>query len=61
MMTLVEKGKNYRIFSDKKFGLIPYYVLEDTTKATVRNGTTYNVEITTHYFQTLKQVKGKIK
>ena len=36
-------------------------VVVDTTKAKVRNGSTYNVEITTHYFQTLKQVKGKIK
>ena len=30
MMTLVEKGKGYRIFKDKLLGIIPFYTLEFT-------------------------------
>lgn len=59
MMTLVEKGKDYRIFKDS-FLFIPYYVVEDTSKATQKGGVWNGVKHTTHYFKSLKQVKKTI-
>ena len=49
MKTLVEEGKNYRIFKDKLL-FLPYYVLEDSKKV-----------FTIYYFKTLKQVKSNLK
>tara|TARA_B100000902_G_scaffold295781_1_gene282672 strand:+ start:189 stop:374 length:186 start_codon:yes stop_codon:yes gene_type:complete len=56
MMTLVEKGKDYRIFKDKLL-FIPYYVLEDSRKAVQKQGVWYGVELTKHYFKSLNKVK----
>ena len=47
MMTLVETGDNYRIFKDKILGLIPYYVLENTSNAVQKQGVWYDVKHTT--------------
>ena len=60
MMTLVETGDNYRIFKDKILGLIPYYVLENTSNAVQKQGAWYDVKHTTHYFKSLKQVKANL-
>jgi hypothetical protein len=57
MMTLVEEGKDYRIFFAKQFGIVPYYLVEDKRKATVRNGATYGVNITKHYCKSLAKAK----
>ena len=58
-MTLVEKGKDYRIFKDKLL-FIPYYVVEDTSNATQKGGVWNGVKFTTHYFKSLKKVKNDI-
>ena len=60
MMTLVEKGKNYRIFKDKILGIIPYYCLEDTRNAVQKQGVWYGVKYTYYYFKSLKQVKSNL-
>jgi len=60
MMTLVEKGKNYRIFKDKILGIIPFYTLEDSTDEVKKQGVWYNVKLSNHYFKSLKQVKEKL-
>ena len=60
MMTLVEKGKNYRIFKDKILGIITFYTLEDSTDAVQKQGVLYNVKLSNHYFKSLKQVKEKL-
>lgn len=60
MMRLVEKGEGYRIFKDKKFGILPLYILEDTRHSSVRIGVTYDAKITNHYFKTLEQVKENL-
>ena len=49
MMTLVDKGKDYRIFKDKVL-FLPFYVLEDSRKAVQKQGVWYDVKLTTHYF-----------
>ena len=56
MMTLVDKGKDYRIFKDKVL-FLPFYVLEDSRKAVQKQGVWYDVKLTTHYFTSLKKVK----
>ena len=50
-MTLVEKGKGYRIFKDKLLGIIPFYTLEDTRDATQKGGVWYGVKFSKHYFK----------
>ena len=60
MLTIVEKGKDYRIFKGKLL-FIPYYVVEDTSKATQKGGVWHGVKHTSYYFKTLKQVKDKLK
>jgi len=60
MMTLVEEGKDYRIFKGKLL-FIPYYVVEDTSKAVQKSGVWNDVELTTYYFKTLKQIKNMLK
>tara|TARA_B100000963_G_C22455266_1_gene593049 strand:- start:706 stop:879 length:174 start_codon:yes stop_codon:yes gene_type:complete len=49
MMTLVEQGKNFRIFKDNLLGIIPCYVIEQKRV------------YTKYYFKTLKQVKSNLK
>ena len=56
MMTLVEKGKDYRIFKGNLL-FLPYYVVEDTSNATQKGGVWYGVKFTNHYFKSLKTVK----
>jgi CHASE1-domain containing sensor protein len=56
MMTLVEKGKDYRIFKGNLL-FVPYYVVEDTSNATQKGGVWNGVKFTTHYFKSLKTVK----
>jgi hypothetical protein len=60
MMILVEEGKDYRIFKGKLL-FIPYYVVEDTSKAVQKSGVWNDVELTTYYFKTLKQIKNMLK
>ena len=55
-MTLVDKGKDYRIFKDKVL-FLPFYVLEDSRKAVQTQGVWYDVKLTTHYFTSLNKVK----
>ena len=50
-MTLVEKGKGYRIFKDKLLGIIPFYTLEDTRDASQKGGVWYGVKFSKHYFK----------
>ena len=57
---LVEEGKDYRIFKGKLL-FIPYYVVEDTSKAVQKAGVWNNVKLTTYYFKTLKQIKNMLK
>ena len=59
-MTLVEKGKNYRIFKDKILGIIPFYTLEDSTDVVQKQGAWYNVKLSNHYVNSLKHVKEKL-
>lgn len=60
MMILVEEGKDYRIFKGKLL-FIPYYVVENTSKAVQKSGVWNDVELTTYYFKTLKQIKNMLK
>ena len=60
MMILVEEGKDYRIFKGKLL-FIPYYVVEDTSKAVQKSGVWNDVKLTTYYFKTLKQIKNMLK
>jgi hypothetical protein len=57
MMTLVEKGKDYRIFKDKLLGIIPFYTLEDSRDASQKGGVWYGVKFSNHYFKSLDKVK----
>ena len=57
MMILVEDGEDYRIFSDYKFGIIPHYILEDSSNAVQKQGTWMGVKITNHYFKSLSGVR----
>jgi len=54
----VAEGHKYRIFHGKLFWVWPYYILEDSSKSTTRQGVEYNVKLTTYYFKTLNQVKN---
>ena len=57
MTTLVAKGEKYRIFSEKILGIFTYYILEDSSNATQKQGTWIGVEFQTYYFKTQKQVE----
>ena len=35
----------------------PYYILEDSSKSSTRQGVEYDVKLTTYFFKTLDQVK----
>ena len=61
MKTLVEKGEGYRIFFDKLFGIVPYYLLEDTRNAVQKQGTWIGVKTTKHYCKPLIKVKRALK
>jgi len=53
----VAEGHKYRIFHGKLMWLWPYYILEDSSKSSVRQGVEYDVKLTTYFFKTLNQVK----
>ena len=57
MTTLVAQGKKYRIFHEKILGIIPYYILEDSSKAVQKQGTWIGVEFHEYYFKSLKEIK----
>lgn len=53
----VAEGNQYRIFHGKILWIWPYYILEDSSNSSFRQGVEYNVKLTTYYFKTLKQVR----
>ena len=56
-MKLVAKGKKFRVFHTKLYGVWPYFILEDSTNSTKSQGVDYNVKLTNYYFQTIYQMK----
>tara|TARA_Y100001972_G_C7578967_1_gene290452 strand:+ start:84 stop:329 length:246 start_codon:yes stop_codon:yes gene_type:complete len=52
----VTEGNKYRIFKGKLFWVWTYYILEDSSKSSTRQGVEYNVKLTTYFFKTLSQV-----
>ena len=57
-MKNVAEGKNYRIFYGKVLGILPYYILEDSSNIKRKDGVDFGVKLTTHYFKTLNQIKN---
>ena len=53
----VAEGNKYRIFKGKVLWIWPYYILEDSSKSSIRQGVEYDVKLTTYFFKTLNQVK----
>ena len=53
----VAEGNQYRIFHGKIMWIWPYYILEDSSKSSTRQGVEYDVKLTTYFFKTLNQVK----
>ena len=56
-LEFAEKGRPYRIFSEKLLGIWKYYILEDCSESTKSQGVEYNVRLTKYYFSTLDQIK----
>jgi hypothetical protein len=56
-LEFAEKGRPYRIFSDKLLGIWKYYIVEDCSESTKSQGVEYNVRLTKYYFSTLPQVR----
>lgn len=56
MMRLEKQTEKYRIFSDKRLGIWPFLVLEDSSKAVQKQGTWIGVKFQNFYFKSLKQV-----
>ena len=56
-LEFAEKGRPYRIFSDKILGIWKYYIVEDISKSTKSQGVDYNVKLVKYYFSTLDQIK----
>lgn len=61
MMTFVEQGKDYRIFKDKLLGIVPFYIVEDTSNASQKGGVWHGVRFSNHYFKSLDKVKEGLK
>ena len=59
-MKCVEEGKGYRIFKNYFLGVMPYYILEDTRKATYKGGVWKDAKITDCFFKTLRQVRNML-
>ena len=55
-MVLKKETKKYRIFADKRLGIWPYLILEDSSKAVQKQGTWIGVKFHTFYFKSLKKV-----
>ena len=56
-MKLVAEGEKFRVFQTKLYGIKSYFILEDSTNATRKDGVDFNVKLTNYYFQTLAQMK----
>ena len=56
MIKLQKETEKYRIFADKKLGIWPYFILEDSSKAVQKQGTWIGVKFRNFYFKSLKQV-----
>ena len=56
-LEFAEKGRPYRIFSDKLLGIWKYYIVEDISESTKSQGVDYNVKLVKYYFSTLDQIK----
>ena len=55
-MRLEKQTEKYRIFSDKRLGIWPFFVLEDSSKAVQKQGIWIGVKFQNFYFKSLKQV-----
>ena len=49
MMTLKKETQKYRIFADKKLGIWPFFILEDSSKAVQKQGTWIGVKFYNYY------------
>ena len=56
-MKRVAEGKKVRVFYDKLLGIGPYYILEDSTNSTRKDGVDFDVKLTNYYFQTKDQMR----
>ena len=56
-MKRVAEGKKFRVFYDKLLGICPYYILEDSTNSTRKDGVDFDVKLTNYYFQTKDQMR----
>ena len=52
-LEFAEKGRPYRIFSEKLLGIWKYYIVEDISESTKSQGVDYNVRLVKYYFSTL--------
>ena len=55
-MKLEKETEKYRIFRDKRLGIWPYFILEDSSKAVQKQGTWIGVKFQNFYFKSLNQV-----
>ena len=55
-MLLKKETEKYRIFANKRFGIWPFFILEDSSKAVQKGGTWIGVKFHNYYFKSLKQV-----
>ena len=56
-MKRVAEGKMFRVFHDKLLGIWSYYILEDSTNSTRKDGVDFDVKLTNYYFQTKDQMR----
>jgi len=56
-MKRVAEGEKFRVFYDKLLGIWPYYILEDSTNSTRKDGVDFDVKLTNYYFQTKDQMR----
>ena len=55
-MLLKKETEKYRIFANKRLGIWPFFILEDSSKAVQKGGTWIGVKFHNYYFKSLKQV-----
>ena len=56
-MKRVAEGKKFRVFQDKLLGVWTYFILEDSTNSTRKDGVDFDVKLTNYYFQTKDQMR----
>ena len=56
-MKRVAEGEKFRVFHDKLLGIWSYYILEDSTNSTRKDGVDFDVKLTNYYFQTKDQMR----